>query len=66
MRSSPARQESCGAPTRQDQPDCGSPSGLQHPLSCPYRCKVRPDYRPVNTYTRTDDIEYVKPKARVY
>jgi succinate dehydrogenase / fumarate reductase flavoprotein subunit len=24
------------------------------------------DYRPVHAYTMTDDIEYIKPKARVY
>jgi succinate dehydrogenase / fumarate reductase flavoprotein subunit len=24
------------------------------------------DYRPVHTYTMSDDIDYIKPKARVY
>ena len=24
------------------------------------------DYRPVHDYTLTDDIEYIKPKKRVY
>ena len=24
------------------------------------------DYRPVHTYTLTDEIEYIAPKARVY
>ncbi|MEO6432915.1 MAG: succinate dehydrogenase flavoprotein subunit [Sphingomicrobium sp.] len=28
--------------------------------------KVKIDYRPVHEYTLTDDIEYIKPKARVY
>ena len=28
--------------------------------------KVRLDDRPVHTYTMTDEIEYIKPKARVY
>jgi succinate dehydrogenase / fumarate reductase flavoprotein subunit len=27
---------------------------------------VRVDYRPVHEYTLTDEIEYIKPKARVY
>ena len=27
---------------------------------------VRIDYRPVHEYTLTDEIEYIKPKARVY
>ena len=28
--------------------------------------KVTIDYRPVHAYTMTKDIEYIKPKARVY
>ena len=27
---------------------------------------VKIDYRPVHEYTLTDEIEYIKPKARVY
>ena len=27
---------------------------------------VKIDYRPVHEYTLTDDIGYIKPKARVY
>jgi succinate dehydrogenase / fumarate reductase flavoprotein subunit len=27
---------------------------------------VRIDYRPVHDYTLSDDIQYIKPKARVY
>ena len=27
---------------------------------------VRLDYRPVHEYTLTDDVEYIKPKKRVY
>jgi succinate dehydrogenase / fumarate reductase flavoprotein subunit len=27
---------------------------------------VKIDYRPVHAYTMTTDIEYIKPKARVY
>ncbi len=27
---------------------------------------VRIDYRPVHEYTLTDDVEYIKPKKRVY
>ena len=27
---------------------------------------VRLDYRPVHEYTLSDDVEYIKPKARVY
>ena len=28
--------------------------------------KVTIDYRPVHTYTLTNDVEYIPPKARVY
>jgi succinate dehydrogenase / fumarate reductase, flavoprotein subunit len=28
--------------------------------------KVTVDYRPVHTYTMTNDIAYIEPKARVY
>jgi len=27
---------------------------------------VTVDYRPVHTYTMTNDVQYVEPKARVY
>jgi succinate dehydrogenase / fumarate reductase, flavoprotein subunit len=27
---------------------------------------VRIDYRPVHEYTLTDEVQYIKPKARVY
>ena len=27
---------------------------------------VKIDYRPVHEYTLTDEVEYIKPKARVY
>ena len=27
---------------------------------------VRIDYRPVHTYTLTNDVQYIEPKARVY
>ena len=30
------------------------------------RSKVTLDYRPVHTYTLTNDVEYIPPKARVY
>jgi succinate dehydrogenase / fumarate reductase flavoprotein subunit len=27
---------------------------------------VKLDYRPVHTYTLTNDVSYIEPKARVY
>ena len=29
-------------------------------------CAVSIDYRPVHEFTLTDDVEYIKPKKRVY
>ena len=29
-------------------------------------CSVVIDYRPVHTYTMTNEISYIEPKARVY
>jgi len=28
--------------------------------------QVTIDYRPVHTYTMTNDVQYIEPKARVY
>ena len=28
--------------------------------------KVKLDYRPVHTYTLTNEVQYIPPKARVY
>ena len=28
--------------------------------------KVTVDYRPVHTYTMSNDVQYIEPKARVY
>ena len=30
------------------------------------RYAVRLEYRPVHTYTLTDEVEYIKPQKRVY
>ena len=29
-------------------------------------CAVKIDYRPVHEFTLTNDVEYIKPKKRVY
>jgi succinate dehydrogenase / fumarate reductase flavoprotein subunit len=41
---------------------------MKHTLSWgnPDSLKVRLDYRPVHSYTLTNDITYIEPKARVY
>ncbi|QUD86830.1 succinate dehydrogenase flavoprotein subunit [Phenylobacterium montanum] len=62
------REESRGAHAREDFPDRHDDIWMKHTLASydPATGKVGIDYRPVHTYTMTDDIEYIKPKARVY
>ena len=65
------RTESRGAHAREDFPKRDDKGWMKH--SCAWfdgwggkSGKVKIDYRPVHDYTLTDDIEYIKPKARVY
>jgi succinate dehydrogenase / fumarate reductase flavoprotein subunit len=62
------RQESRGAHAREDFPDRNDETWMKHTLAWydDQTGKVTIDYRPVHTYTMTDEIEYIKPKARVY
>jgi succinate dehydrogenase / fumarate reductase flavoprotein subunit len=62
------REESRGAQAREDFPDRDDVKWMKHTLAwCDDKTgKVKLDYRPVHTYTMTSDIEYIKPKARVY
>jgi Fumarate reductase flavoprotein C-term len=41
---------------------------MKHTLAWldPATGKVTIDYRPVHTYTLTNDVSYIEPKARVY
>jgi len=62
------RTESRGAHAREDFPKRDDEHWMKHTLSW-FDAKtgeVRLDYRPVHTYTLTDEIEYIQPKARVY
>jgi succinate dehydrogenase / fumarate reductase flavoprotein subunit len=62
------REESRGAHAREDFPDRHDDNWMKHTLAWydDKTGKVTIDYRPVHTYTMTDEIEYIKPKARVY
>jgi succinate dehydrogenase / fumarate reductase flavoprotein subunit len=62
------RQESRGAHAREDFPNRDDETWMKHTLAWFDEAtgKVTLDYRPVHTYTMTDEIEYIKPKARVY
>ncbi len=62
------RTESRGAHAREDFPDRDDKNWMKHTLSWldSQTGKVTIDYRPVHTYTLTNDVSYIEPKARVY
>jgi len=61
------REESRGAHAREDFPDRHDDEWMKHTLAWKKPGEgVVIDYRPVHTYTMSSDIEYIKPKARVY
>ena len=62
------RTESRGAHAREDFPDRDDKGWMKHTLAWfdDASGKVKIDYRPVHSYTMTNDIAYIPPKARVY
>jgi len=68
MDSAANRQESRGAHAREDFPNRDDKEWMKHTLSFidTARQETIIDYRPVHTYTMSNDIEYIAPKARVY
>jgi succinate dehydrogenase / fumarate reductase flavoprotein subunit len=68
MDSARNRTESRGSHAREDFPDRDDKTWMKHTLAWldPKTGKVTIDYRPVHTYTMTNDIAYIEPKARVY
>ncbi|MBM3491574.1 MAG: succinate dehydrogenase flavoprotein subunit [Alphaproteobacteria bacterium] len=67
MEGAATRTESRGAHAREDFTERDDENWMKHTLSwLDDRGKVRLDYRPVHTYTLTNDVQYFPPKARVY
>ncbi|HEY7979076.1 MAG TPA: succinate dehydrogenase flavoprotein subunit [Rhizomicrobium sp.] len=61
------RQESRGAHAREDYPNRDDQNWMKHTLAwLDGKGWAKLDYRPVHTYTLTNDVEYIPPKARVY
>ncbi len=62
-----ARHESRGAHAHENYPNRDDAVWMKHTLGyVDANHKVRLDYRPVHTFTLSDDIEYIEPKERVY
>ena len=61
------RQESRGAHAREDFAERNDVEWMKHTLAwLDANGKVTLDYRPVHTYTMSNDVAYIAPKARVY
>ncbi|CAN5169766.1 succinate dehydrogenase flavoprotein subunit [soil metagenome] len=60
------RHESRGAHMHESYPNRNDAEWMKHTLMWNQGKGVKIDYRPVHDYTLTDDIQYIKPKARVY
>jgi succinate dehydrogenase / fumarate reductase, flavoprotein subunit len=62
------RTESRGAHAREDYSNRDDENWMKHTLAWlnPETGAVKIDYRPVHTYTLTNDVEYIPPKARTY
>ncbi len=65
------RKESRGAHMQEDYPNRDDAHWMKHTIAWldgwgGKGGEVKIDYRPVHEFTLTDDIQYIKPKARVY
>ena len=62
------REESRGAHAREDFPNRDDQTWMKHTLAWldPATGWAKLDYRPVHTYTLSNEVEYIPPKARTY
>jgi succinate dehydrogenase / fumarate reductase flavoprotein subunit len=62
------RTESRGAHAREDYPNRDDVNWMKHTLAWvdDHTRRVEIDYRPVHTYTMTNEVQYIEPKKREY
>ena len=66
LKSATNRKESRGAHAREDFSERDDKNWMKHTLAWWDGSDVNIDYRPVHDYTMSDEMEYIKPKKRVY
>ena len=66
MASAENRKESRGAHAQEDHPERDDEKWMKHTMATHMNGKVKISYRPVHDYTMSEEVEYIKPKPRVY